>query len=249
MRKSSNRPSSGSRVRAISGLRDAHVLLHLGVAYAGSGREELAARHLSGLSCRRGPADEEALYQLGRAYLALASEAYGHLDGAGEFYRQKLLADLHAELNRPDAEVAERFRAAIRLDDSYPDLRVGLARALASQGLVDEARQALAAMHSLVEAHPGNPAIRTLIGETYKEPPFTAHHLLLDAAPGSFRTRMLRARRQGIQYRQALNLWKLRRALAKGRHSLLSLSQSSFCRNGFPSSGRTVRGTSMMLQA
>ena len=138
---------------------DAHVLLHLGVAYAGSGREEMAVRHFRTLLQER-PADEEALYHLGRAYLALASEAYGHLDGEREFYRQKLLADLHAGLNRPDAEVAERFRAAIRLDDSYPGLRIGLARALASQGLVDEARQALE--EELALSSPGLPALQLL---------------------------------------------------------------------------------------
>ncbi|MDE0104266.1 MAG: tetratricopeptide repeat protein [Bryobacterales bacterium] len=314
--------------------RDAHVLLHLGVAHAGSGREELAARHLRTLLQER-PADEEALYQLGRAYLALASEAYGHLDGAGEFYRQKLLADLHAELNRPDAEVAERFRAAIRLDDSYPGMRVGLARALASQGLVDEARraleeelalsspglpalrllaelslpsdegraaralqawldrvprsdgelasllaqdqstglawldsvltlesegepipgavriadlretlarmrsligprglgwplelyvrcrlrqgrtdEALAEMHSLAEAHRGNPAVHYLFGEIYRELSLAAHDRLLDAVPGSFRAHMLRARLEEIQYRPLQAIKSYRAALA-----------------------------------
>lgn len=138
---------------------DAHVLLHLGVAYAGSGREELAARHLKAL-LRERPKDEEALYQLGRVYLALASEAYGHLATSGEFYHQKLLADLHSELDRPDAEVAERFRAAIRLDASYPGLRVGLARTLAGQGLVDEARRALD--EELALSSPSLPALRLL---------------------------------------------------------------------------------------
>ena len=65
------------------------------------------------------------------------------------------------ELLGGDLDRAERmFRAGLRLEPTFTDMRVGLAKTLAKKGRTAEARQELAAV--LAEKAPHNPATWTL---------------------------------------------------------------------------------------
>jgi Flp pilus assembly protein TadD len=143
--------------------RDLLIRTQLATAYEAAGRIVEATQQYWEIS-RLDPENPEAIYQLGKAYAAVAEWSYREMVRTDPGSARIAYALGQTLLRRGEAEAATRhLKRATEIDPAMPDVHLVLAQALLQQGELEEALKAVEAELVLIPWNAGAREMRARI--------------------------------------------------------------------------------------